>query len=180
MPLLISIMLLSGFLKPGIVNLWILFFVVIYITADFSRYKDLYKVKDFRSVCSYIQENEKAGEPIFVYRNISAENMSFYYDGENEIYPLPDKFDYSGSFGPEQWEIGKDDLKPLNEKFIKYDYFYVVIDNSPLRGVSEANTELLKLLEQNFNLLEEKSFKGRLDMYKFSNINVSDNAESRF
>lgn len=119
--------------------------------------------------------NEAAGEPVFVHRNISAENLEYYYNGINEIIPVPQKFLYSAHFGPEQWDIDKDDLKHLNEKFKKYSYFYVVIDNSPLRGVSEANTELMNFLEQNFNLQEKKPFKGRLDLYKFSDNNVSEN-----
>jgi hypothetical protein len=129
-------------------------------------------VKDFRTLGTYIEMNEAAGEPIFVHRNISAENLGYYYNGINEIIPVPQRFLYSANFGPEQWDIDEDDLKGLHEQFKKYPYFNVVIDNSPLRGVHEANTKLLNFLEQNFNLREEKPFKGRLDLYKFSDNNV--------
>lgn len=179
-PLLISILLAFRAIKPGILNLWLMFFAVLFITINVLKYKDLYKVKDFRALGAYIEMNEEAGEPIFVHRNISAENLGYYYSGINKIVPVPEDVNYEGSFGPEQWEINNDDLKRLNEKFVNYDYFYIVIDNSPLRGVSEANAKLLKFLDQNFNLLEKKPFKDRLDLYKFSNENVSENVEFGF
>jgi len=171
-PLIIIILFLFKALKPGVLNLWFGFFAVIFITVNVVKYKDLYKVKDFRTLGTYIEMNEAAGEPIFVHRNISAENLGYYYNGINEIIPVPQRFLYSANFGPEQWDIDEDDLKGLHEQFKKYPYFYVVIDNSPLRGVHEANTKLLNFLEQNFNLREEKPFKGRLDLYKFSDNNV--------
>lgn len=171
-PLIIIILFLFKALKPGVLNLWFGFFAVIFITVNVVKYKDLYKVKDFRTLGTYIEMNEAAGEPIFVHRNISAENLGYYYNGINEIIPVPQRFLYSANFGPEQWDIDEDDLKGLHEQFKKYPYFNVVIDNSPLRGVHEANTKLLNFLEQNFNLREEKPFKGRLDLYKFSDNNV--------
>lgn len=177
-PLFISILLAFKAIKPGILNLWLMFFAVLFITINVLKYKDLYKVKDFRALGDYIEMNEEAGEPIFVHRNISADNLGYYYGGINKIVPVPGDVNYSGNFGPEQWEIDEGDIKRLNEEFRKVSYFYVVIDNSPLRGVSEANTELLKFLKQNFNLLEEKPFKGRLDLYKFSDKNVSENVGS--
>lgn|GEM_PF-1176856 len=177
-PLLITILFAFKAINPGILNLWFVFFAGLFITINVVKYKDLYKVKDFRALGDYIEMNEKAGEPIFVHRNISADNLGYYYNGINKIVPVPGEVNYSGYFGPEQWEIDEADIKHLNEKFRKVSCFYVVIDNSPLRGVSEANTKLLKFLEKNFNLQEEKPFKGRLDLYKFSDKNVSENVLS--
>ena len=168
-PLSILMMVLFKFFKPWLLNFWLVLLMIFYLYADFKGYRDLYKVKDFRSLCHYIKMTEEKEEPIYVYRNISAENMSFYYDGINKILPVPKAFSYNKAFGPEQWKINVQDLNELYRKLMKYSNFYVVIDNSPLRGVEESKTTLLEFLLHNFNLSVEKSFKGKIIVYKFSN-----------
>jgi hypothetical protein len=172
-PLLILMVLLFKFFKGGLLNFWLVLLVIFYVTADFKEYRCLYKVKDFRSLSNYIDKTEEKEEPIFVYRNISAENMSLYYKGINKIVPVPEAFSYNKAFSPEQWEISTQDLNELEKKLMEYSNFYVVIDNSPLKGVNESKTVLLEFLLQNFNLIEERSFKGEIVAYKFSNKNKS-------
>jgi hypothetical protein len=144
--------------------------VVFFLYADYKGYKDLYKVKDFRSLCSYLEKNEMEHEPIFVFRNISADNMKFYYHGINILIPVPKAFSYNKTFDKEQWKLNEQNLNDLNKTLMRFSHFYVVIDNSPLNGVYESKTLLLDFLSKKFIFKEEKSFKGNILLYKSSGI----------
>jgi hypothetical protein len=149
---------------------WFLLLVMFYTIADYKGNRYLYKAKDFRALSTYIQKIEQTDEPIYIFRNISADNLSLYYNGINKIIPVPEAFSYSKEFSPEQWKIDERYLNELDKKLINCPGFFVVVDNSPLNGVNESKTMLLEFLGKTFTLKEEKSFKGNIILYKSSRI----------
>ena len=155
--------------KPGIQYLWLFIFIMIYLVNDIGKYHELYKVKDFRSLAGFLEESEKRNEPVFVFRNISAENLEYYYNGINEIIPVPDEFSYDEAFGQKQWELTEEYMNGLEGCLQNYSEFYLVIDNSPLRGVNESRALLLDFLFQGYSNVFEQAFRGKLILYKFSN-----------
>jgi len=155
--------------KPGIQYLLFFIFSMIYLVNDVGKYHELYKVKDFRSLAGFLEESEKRNEPVFVFRNISAENLKYYYNGVNEIIPVPDGFSYNEAFGQNQWNLTEEYMNGLEGCLQKYSEFYLVIDNSPLRGVNESRTLLLDFLYQRYSNVFEQAFRGKLILYKFSN-----------
>ena len=170
-PLLILMIFMLKFVRPNLLSLWFVIFLFIYCTTDFKQYRGLYKVNDYKSLGKYIERNEKTGEPIFVFRNISAENLGFYYNGSNDIIPIPKAFSYDKEFTPKQWEINVQDINRLNNKLIKYPTFYIVIDGSILTGVFESKTALMDNLISNFTMVEEKPFEEKIVLYKFTKRN---------
>ena len=142
--------------------------VFIYLGANFDKYHELYKHKDYKSLGSYLEKNDKGEIPVFVYRNISADNLAFYYNGKNKIYPIPEAFSYDLEFGPDQWEINCQDLNGLNNQFILHPSFYIVLDDTALAGYSESKKRLLDFLMLNYSLKDEKTFKGKITLYFFS------------
>ena len=156
-------------IKPSFLHFWLFLLAIIYICNNVQTYQKLYKVKDFKSIAEYIERSEGQNEPVLVFRNISAEILSVYYMGKNKIYPVPKNFLYDKLFGPEQWEISPENINDLHDKLTNYTHFYVLIDNSPLRGVKEAKETLLDFLFSNFNLDEKNTFEWQIDLYKFSN-----------
>lgn len=167
-PLFISMVLLFRLFKKGSLIFWLFFLGLIYLAGNFTKYHYLYKVKDYKSLGNYLEEHENMGEPIFVFRNISAENLDIYYHGVNNIYPLPEAFSYDKEFSSKQWEINKQDVSNLCEKLTKYSEFYIVIDDTALSGFNESKNTLMDFLFTEFNMMEEKLFNGRLTLYKFS------------
>ena len=168
-PLLLSLTILFRMVKPELLNYWLILFSLIYITEDFNRYKKLYKIRDFPSLASYIEKNENPGESIFIYRNIGAENLEIYYKGVNDIYPLPQAFDFRGKFVPEQWEISRSDIERLRQQFDQQQSFYVIISNMVnLKGFIESRALLLDFLESNYNLIEKADIKGDILVYKYA------------
>jgi 4-amino-4-deoxy-L-arabinose transferase-like glycosyltransferase len=167
-PLFISAILLFKLVKPGLLYYGLILLVLIYVTFNFKHYHELYKVNDYRSVGIYLEKKEKKGEPVFVYRNISAEIVNFYYDGINNVLPIPESFAYDKEFDPEQWEINKRDVSELSEKLVKYPSFYIIMDDTALKGFAESKKIIMDFLLNNFKLMEEKSFKEKITLYKFS------------
>lgn len=161
------------YFKPGIQYLWFFIFMITYLVNVFNKYHDPYKVKDFRSLASFLEESEKKGEPVFVFRNISAENLKYYYTGLNELIPLPDEFSYHEKFGQNQWTINEQNIVELKTQMQNFSEFYLVIDNSPLRGVKESQTVLLDFLFSNYGNMLEKPFNGKIILYKFSNSELN-------
>lgn len=171
-PLFIVVLCLFGSIKLKLRILFFIWLSLIYISFGFNKYYHLYKVNDVRSLCNYIEMTEGNCTPIFVYRNISGENLGYYYDGINEIVPIPEPFHYDRVFGPEQWEINDEDINRLDKKLLHYSSFYVVIDNSSLRGVNESKAVLLEYLLKNFKIEEMKVFNGKVALYKISHLQL--------
>lgn len=168
-PLFLILIFLIRLVKHRLLILWFIFFAVICLTKDISNNKGLYKVNDFRSLGNYIESHENINEPILIYRNIIAENLSLYYHGVNELIPIPKAFSYNNVFGLENWKINYNDFDKLKDKLLKSHNFYIVIDNIFLVGVTESKQVLLDFMFQNFTLEEVKYFKSRIELYRFSN-----------
>lgn len=156
-------------IRPGLLNFWLILLAFVYVSENTQIYHQLYKKKDFKSLGNYIAETEENEEPVFVFRNISAEILQLYYKGKNKIYPLPRDFAYDKDFDPRQWEITVQDINELNGNLLNYSHFYIVIDNSPLRGVNESKSVLLDFVQSNYKLVFKKTFEHQINLYKFSN-----------
>jgi len=161
-------------IKPRFLTFWIVILTVVNLGANFQTYHNLYKVNDYRSLSLYLAENEHKIEPIFVYRNIAAENLELYYRGENEIVPVPKAFSYNEGFGPDCWKITQQDIILINEKMLRFPSFYVIIERSNLSGVRESEGVFMDFLKANFLLVEDKSFKEGIKLYEFTNRKSSD------
>lgn len=168
-PLLLSAAFLLKLVKPGLLKYWFILMALIYLTADYNRYNKLYKIRDFPSLAGYLEQNEKEGEPVFVYRNIGVQNLEIYYRGINRIFPIPEPFDFQKKFGPGQWTLDEEDIKNLNEQLKPYHSFYVVINNmTNLAGFVESKKILTDFLTGSFVLVKEEKIKEDILVYKFS------------
>ncbi len=170
-PVFLILVFFFRFVKPQLLISWFIFFALLFIGENINRNIGLYKNIDFRSLKNYIELHEKSNEPIFVYRNIMADNLAIYYKGVNEIVPVPEAFSYN-IYSPEEWKVNEQDIDKLNEKMIKYVSFYFVLDTFPLPGVVESKPLLLNFLRNNFTLEEKEFFKGHIELYKFSNKEI--------
>ena len=170
-PLFILFLTLLNFIKPKYFNVVLLTFAVFYITFNFRQYHKLYKYHDYKKIGKYLEKNENIGEPVFVYRNISAEILNRYYKGLNVIHSLPGPIAYNREFGPEQWNINTLKINQLNKTLVEYSCFYVLIidDNSMMPGFTESKNRLMDYLSLSFITKEEKLFGANAKLYKFSN-----------
>ena len=167
-PIYLTLAFLLKLFKPHIIYIFLIFIISFYIIWDYSRYKGLYKVKDYKALCANVKKNEREGEPLLIYRNISAEIIKIYYSGINEVVALPHEFVYDRGYGTYLWEIEENDLIELNNKLEGIDDFHLVIDNSPLAGFNEEKKKLIEFLTVNFSVTKEEPYKGQLYLYKFS------------
>ena len=169
--LFLSMLFIFKIFKPGFLYFWLILHAVIYLNQDYNRYHKLYKIRDYRSLATYLEENEKRGEPVFIYRNIGVENLEIYYEGVNKIFPIPEPITYD-IFGPEQWKIKEKHLEKLQEQLNNYQLFYIIIDNRiNLAGFVESYNLLMGFLFNRYTLIEETAIKEEILVYKFSNDN---------
>ena len=166
-PIYITFAFLIFHFRPHVLYLLVIFIITFYTIWDYNRYKGLYKVKEYKALCENVEENEKNNEPIFIYRNISAEIIKIYYSGINEIIPLPREFVYDKGYGTYLWEIEENDLIQLGKKLEDINDFYLVIDTSPLAGFGKDKNELMDFLNNEFLIKELVQYKGQLLLYKF-------------
>lgn len=150
---------------------WFIIMSSLYTFNNIYKYQDLYKIKDYKALSKYLEQKEQEGEPIFIFRNISAEILNIYYRGINNVVPIPDVFSYTQEFNPELWEFHEIDSYELEKKLNKLYCFRIIIDDSPLKGFNEAKNSLLKFVFSNYKIEEEKYFNGKITVYKFSNEN---------
>jgi len=168
-PLFLLMIFLFKYIKPKLLSYGLAFLIILYISEDFKHYKMLYKDYDIKSLSEYIMKDEKKDEPIFIYRNCNTDVLSQYYKGINLLVPLPKAISYDKKFGPETWEIKKQDIVTLAHQLINYDSFYIVIINEKsLYNFSESKKILTDFLFANFEMIQEKFFGQRLLVYKFS------------
>jgi hypothetical protein len=167
-PILITIILLFNILKEKFLYVWLVFLAIIYLNADIQKYHCMYKLKEYKSLGFYLEKSEKSGQPVFVFRNISADNLAIYYKGVNKVLPVPEAFSYEKTFGPLQWKIGDEELNKLNNELKGLPVFYFVIDDTALEGYANSKKVLMNFLSSGFNTEEIKPFKDNLTLYKFS------------
>lgn len=168
-PLFMTLIFLFRKIKPGLFYYWLILLGIVYLTADYNKYNKLYKIRDFPSLAKYIEQNERKGEPVFIYRNIGVQNLEIYYGGINKIFPIPEPFDFEKKFGPGQWTLDEEDIKNLNEQLKPYQSFYVVINNMiNLAGFVESKELLLDFLNTDYHLLEEERIKEDILVYKYT------------
>ena len=125
-------------------------------------------MKEYKALCENVEKNEVDGEPLFVYRNISAEVIKIYYSGINKIIPLPREFVYDQGYGTYLWEIEKNDLDEVTNKLQIINGLYLAVDKSPLAGFDEEKKILMDYFSDKFAIVREEQFKGQLFLYKFS------------
>jgi len=167
-PLYITLAFLLQRFKPKMFYVLLIYLLIFYTIWDYNRYKGLYKVKEYKALCENVEKNEVDGEPLFVYRNISAEVIKIYYSGINKIIPLPREFVYDQGYGTYLWEIEKNDLDELTNKLQIINGFYLAVDKSPLAGFDEEKKILMDYFSDKFAIVREEQFKGQLFLYKFS------------
>lgn len=167
-PVSITLLLLIISAKPRFLIFWLIIFALIYLSDDYSKYQELYKVKDYRALSNYLESHEEKEVPVFVFRNISAENMSLYYKDIKKLIPLPNSFEFDKDFSPDQWKITDRDTNQLKGNFLNYPKIYLVIDDTPLQGYSESKEILMNVLNEYFIIIDTKTFKKELFLYKFS------------
>jgi hypothetical protein len=101
---------------------------------------------------------------------ISAEILDLYYDGVNNIYPLPKAISFDKEFIPEQWNINNQNINEIRNRLLKYSNFYIIIvDDKYIPGFNESKEKLTTFLKLNFKLIDEKSFKSEIKLYEFTN-----------
>jgi hypothetical protein len=59
-----------------------------------KNYYPLAKSGDYFRVSSFIEKNEKPGQPILAFSAQAAMVLAYYYHGVNTIIPIPQKIDY--------------------------------------------------------------------------------------
>ena len=166
-----TIFLFIYLIKPGTLKYWVALLVLMNLAANFQTYHNLYKVNDYRSLSKYLEGEEQNKEPIFVYRNITAENLSLYYKSKNKIIPVPKPFSYTEVFGPECWKITRQDIDNINDKMTQYKSFFVIVEETNLSGFEESERKFMDFLNAHYLLLEDRTFKEGILLYRFSNKN---------
>jgi hypothetical protein len=167
-PLFFLFCYMLGQLKNKLVIFWAIFFAFIFIYGNLNRYGQLYKVNDIRSLATYVETNEKVNEPIFIYRNIMADHLRYYYNGINEITPIPKAYSYV-KWDPDSYRVSSKDIDELKNKLKHYTNFYFIIDTYSLIGVDDDEKLLLNFFNENFVLKQKKSFKTHIELYNFMN-----------
>jgi uncharacterized membrane protein len=168
-PLFIAFLFLFRIIRQNLLVVWTIAIAIIYISENVRFYQGVYKVNDFRALAKYLEANQKDGEPVFVFRNISAENLTIYYKGINDVIPVPKPFSYDSDFSPEQWNITPADIDNLSDKMLTHNNFYIIFDNSALRGAGESKKILMDFLTGRFSMVEDKHFRGLIELCKFAN-----------
>ena len=116
--------------------------------------------KEYLSIASYIADQEKQGEPIFIYKNFMAMVLDHAYQGENKIHPIPEKVNPKKQFGQINWFI--DDYNEVDSVFHHHysDSFWLIKSkNSFLENklCIETNDEILdQYVSDNFKIISEK------------------------
>ncbi len=91
-------LLLSLIKYPKIRNTTIIFIttiaILLYAQNLYKNYSVLAKAGDWNRVAEYIMNSEQPQQEILVFTSISAEELSYYYDGINQIVPLPKADDF--------------------------------------------------------------------------------------
>lgn len=76
--------------------------------ASFQMFKPLAKGGDFARAARYIQDNEKPGQPIVVLAAYAALPLDHYYEGVNELVPLPEPYIYE-EYDSDKWRLASED-----------------------------------------------------------------------
>lgn len=147
---------------------WILLLIIFNLSSALQENKKLYKVQDFKSLASYIVENDTTTQAILTYRNILSEILKEYYQGSNVIVPVPGEFDFEGNFEPTQWEIREDELVTLEESIKNYDSFYLVTEQNEMIGFHEAKLKLINNLKDRYKEEKKVLFKGNLELMLYT------------
>ena len=91
-------LLLSLIKYPKLRNTIVIFITTIallfYTQNLYKNYSVLAKAGDWKRVSTYIMNSEQPQQEILVFTSIGAEELSYYYDGINQIIPLPKPDDF--------------------------------------------------------------------------------------
>jgi len=90
LPVMLTVFSLAAITKKKEVLVAITLIMLFFYTfALYSAYRPMAKYGDWMRVASYIMKSEAPGEPILVFRAEFVLDFTYYYNGKNEIVPIP-------------------------------------------------------------------------------------------
>lgn len=130
--------------------------------GEIGTFRASAKWGDWARVASYIEHNEKPGQPIIVYRSLSALPLEFHYAGANRILPIPRKMNMQ-RYVLEDFVIKDDEEldQVLSTALRGSQSFWLVTDDTyAYRNVVFSHKLLNNFVGKRFNILATKHFYG--------------------
>jgi hypothetical protein len=118
----------------------------------------------YKEIAQHIMENEKPGQPIFVYRNQLTLVLNPVYEGKNKIHPIPQEVSPEEAYNLKDWAI--DNRQEVDSVFRARGgktLWLITTNNSWLerRYCIDYKDEILnRYVEDHFNILSEKTIEG--------------------
>lgn len=168
-PMVIAVLSYTNSLLPK----WLHFSFVaalslLYLLSSIERFGDLYKDHDWPMIVEIVEQNEKPGQPIFVFTSLSSKSFEFYYEGVNNIIPLPDEFDFSRGW-EQQLPFRLSDQVQLDRSLDRHDAGWLLVDN--WRSYNEINfnqDQLIGSFHSKYNVIDAWEFPTGIQLEFFS------------
>ncbi len=128
-----------------------------YIYGIYAIYPNLTKRGDWARVGRFIEQNEKANQPVIVFPNYDAINLPYYYAGKNKILPDENffKWDYEAEFGSADSQTKQTEyvVSTIPERA---EEIWLVTEDGCQR--TKACLPLEKFVKENYTIIETTDF----------------------
>ncbi len=128
-----------------------------YVYGIYSLYPEFVKRGDWERVSEYIEQNERADQPIIIYSNYEALNLPYYYEGKNRI--LPDENFFKWKYEDEQGSpnVWTKQIKYVISKIPKEaDEIWLVTEEGC--QVTKGCEPLEKYVKENYTVVAKQDF----------------------
>ncbi|MFC1731945.1 hypothetical protein ACFL6I_16625 [candidate division KSB1 bacterium] len=119
------------------------------------------KINDYKKIADYIESVETKNQPLVIYRNELAPPFRYYYEGINEITPLPFEIDYDQPYDHSLWAIDS-----VNQVRVFFDHiennsknFWLITDSvSKIYGIPYNYDILEGYIEKHYKIIKSNRF----------------------
>jgi uncharacterized membrane protein len=151
-------------------------YVILVLLIGFSTFKvynsdkDLVKVRDYPSLVSFIESNEKPQQPVLIFPNYVALPFDYYYNGINKIHALPKSIDLSSNFTNEDYTIkSNDEFLNIVSKLTSgvNGFWYITTANTSDAKLLLDMKKLENLMSEKYEVKIKKEFKYNFYLYYY-------------
>jgi hypothetical protein len=148
--------------RQGILKIFLVLFILYNATINVLNYSSgNAKTYDYKGLVQFIDEMNKEGAPVFVYRRALALSFNIYNNKNLQVVQVPYPIDFK-QYQPIGIKDKQELLTLIDEKLDKNESFYVISDDSVNYeyGVDLKRKTFNEALSENFNLLMDTVFYG--------------------
>ncbi|MDX2286248.1 MAG: hypothetical protein NW241_18915 [Bacteroidia bacterium] len=150
--------------KPRLMAYYVSVLALCYGIGLVNTYTPFMKTDDYIGVGDYLEEQESAGQPVFIFENVHHMLLQHHYQGVNELVALPFPINFDEPWGHERWVLTSEEQ--VAGVFARYpdlqSCWLVTHDQQVVKKVNLNHRYLESYISDHFDVVSTRKFPAQL------------------